>query len=37
MTSNIEGAKDFGMKGHVFKITDIKALEKALNDEGVFF
>ena len=34
---NIEGAKAFGMKGHVFKITDIEALEKALNDEGVFF
>jgi hypothetical protein len=37
MPQNIEGAKAFGMKGHVFKITEIEALEKALNDEGVFF
>lgn len=37
MPQNIEGAKAFGMKGHVFKITDIEALEKALNEEGVFF
>ena len=37
MPQNIESAKAFGMKGHVFKITEIEALEKALNDEGVFF
>lgn len=37
MPQNIEGAKAFGMKGHVFKITEIEALERALNDEGVFF
>ena len=37
MPQNIEGARAFGMKGHVFKITDIEALEKALNNEGVLF
>ncbi len=37
MPANIEGAKKYGMKGHVFKAPDIKTLEKALNDEGVIF
>ena len=37
MPQNIEGARAFGMKGHVFKITDIEALEKALNNEGILF
>lgn len=35
--ANIESAKNYGMKGHVFKISDIEALKKALNDEGVIF
>lgn len=34
---NIEGAKKYGMKGFVFKITDLKSLENALNAEGVIF
>ncbi len=37
MPQNIEGAKKYGMKGHVFNISDIKELEKALNAEGVIF
>lgn len=37
MPQNIEGAKNYGMKGFVFKNLDIKNLEKALNAEGVFF
>ena len=36
MPQNIQGAKDYGMSGFVFK-KDIQALEKALNDEGVDF
>lgn len=36
MPQNIQGAKDYGMRGFVFK-KDIQALEKALNDEGVEF
>ena len=36
MPQNIQGAKDYGMRGFVFK-KDIQALEKALNDEGVDF
>lgn len=36
MPQNIQGAKDYGMSGFVFK-KDIQALEKALNDEGVEF
>lgn len=35
MPQNIEGAEKFGMKGHVFKSTDIPALENALNAAGV--
>jgi putative hydrolase of the HAD superfamily len=37
MPPNIEGARKYGMKGHVFKAPDINALEKALNAEGVIF
>ena len=37
MPQNIEGAKSFGMSGHVFKIAEIDALEQALNAEGVIF
>ncbi|MBQ7115164.1 MAG: HAD family phosphatase [Clostridia bacterium] len=37
MPQNIEGAKNYGMKGFVFKNLDIKNLEKALNAEGVIF
>ncbi len=37
MPRNIEGAKNYGMKGHVFKAPDIESLEKALNAEGVNF
>lgn len=36
MPQNIQGAKDYGMSGFIFK-KDIQALEKALNDEGVEF
>lgn len=36
MEQNIQGAKNFGMSGFVFK-KDIKALETALNAEGVRF
>ena len=36
MPQNIQGAKDYGMSGFVFK-KDIQALEIALNDEGVEF
>lgn len=36
MPQNIQGAKDYGMSGFVFK-KDIQALEKTLNDEGVDF
>lgn len=37
LPQNIEGAKNYGMKGFVFKNLDIKNLEKALNAEGVIF
>lgn len=37
LSRNIEGAKKYGMKGFVFKITDLKSLENALNAEGVIF
>lgn len=37
MPKNIEGAVKFGMKGHVFEITELPNLEKALNDEDVIF
>lgn len=37
LPQNIEGAKKYGMKGFVFKISDLKSLEKALNAEGVIF
>ncbi len=37
MPQNIEGAKNYGMKGHVFNISDIKSLENALRNEGVIF
>ncbi len=36
MPQNIQGAKDYGMNGFVFK-KDIQALEEALNDAGVKF
>ena len=36
MEQNIQGAKDFGMSGFVFK-KDIKALEDALRSAGVTF
>ena len=36
MPQNIQGAKDYGMSGFVFK-KDNQSLEKALNDEGVEF
>ncbi len=36
MPQNIQGAKDFGMRGFVFK-KDIQALEEALNADGVKF
>ena len=37
MEQNIIGARACGMKGFVFDTRDFTALEKALNDEGVFF
>lgn len=37
MAQNIEGAKNYGMKGFVYKAPDIENLEKALNAEGVIF
>ena len=37
MPENIEGAKAYGMKGFVFKAPDTCELEKALNNEGVYF
>ena len=35
--ANIEGAKAYGMKGFVFDTKDFEGLEKALNDESVYF
>ena len=37
MPRNIQGAKDYGMKGFVFKAPDTTDLENALNNEGVYF
>ncbi len=37
LPQNIEGAKNYGMKGFVFKASDIKNLEESLNAEGVIF
>lgn len=37
MPRNIEGAKNYGMSGFVFKAPDTTELEKALNAEGVVF
>lgn len=37
LPQNIEGAKNYGMKGFVFKNLDIENLEIALNAEGVIF
>ena len=37
MPQNIDGAKAVGMKGFVFDTRDYEGLEKALNDENVFF
>lgn len=37
MPRNIEGAKNYGMKGFVYKAPDIESLENALNAEGVRF
>lgn len=37
LPQNIDGAKNYGMKGFVFKNLDIKNLEIALNAEGVIF
>ena len=37
MPQNIEGARNYGMKGLVYKAPDIKSLENALNAEGVKF
>lgn len=37
MPQNIEGAKKYGMDGHVFKASDIESLENALNAAGVKF
>lgn len=37
LPQNIEGAKNYGMKGYVFKAPDIESLENALNAEGVKF
>ena len=37
MPQNIEGAKNYGMKGFVYKAPNIKNLEDALNAEGVIF
>lgn len=35
MKRNIDGARDFGMKGFVYKLPDTQSLEKALAAEGV--
>lgn len=37
LPQNIEGAKNYGMKGFVYKACDIENLENALNAEGVIF
>ncbi len=37
LPQNIEGAKSYGMKGFVFKVSDIKNLEETLNAQGVVF
>ncbi len=37
LPQNIEGARNYGMKGFVFKASDIKKLEESLNAEGVIF
>jgi putative hydrolase of the HAD superfamily len=37
MPQNIKGAESYGMKGHVFSISDIKSLENALRNEGVVY
>lgn len=37
MPQNIEGAKNIGMNGFVFKDVDLKSLEDALNAQGVIF
>lgn len=37
MPANIEGARAYGMKGFVFDTKDFIGLEKALNDESVYF
>ncbi|MEE1505297.1 MAG: HAD family phosphatase [Acutalibacteraceae bacterium] len=37
LPQNIEGAKNYGMKGFVFKAPDTENLEKVLNAEGVIF
>ncbi len=37
LPQNIEGAKNNGMKGFVYKAHDIENLEKVLNAEGVVF
>ena len=37
MAVNIEGARNFGMKGFVFDTKDIVGLEKELNANGVVF
>jgi len=37
MPQNIEGAKKYGMKGHIFKHPELDALKKALSAEGVIF
>lgn len=37
LPQNIEGAKNYGMKGFVFKAHETENLEKVLNAEGVIF
>ena len=37
LPQNIEGAKNYGMKGFVFKASEINKLEEALDSEGVKF
>ncbi len=37
MPQNIEGARNYGMKGHVFKISEVESLENALHNEGVIY
>lgn len=37
LPQNIEGAKNYGMKGFVYKAPNIESLENALNAEGVIF